>query len=58
MVENLTDVLDHGQLIVVGNNDPAFHCLPSRLKPGQYLIDMVRIPGTECLAGRYDGINW
>ena len=58
MVEEISEVLDHAQVIVVGNKDHEFDSLPTKLTPDQYLFDMVRLPGTEALAGRYDGINW
>ncbi len=57
-VENASEVLQHSQVIIIGNDDPAFHSLPARIRPDQYLIDMVRVPDRENLAGRYDGINW
>ncbi len=58
MVETLEEVLEHSEVIVIGNGDPNFHDVPSRLKPHQILIDMMRVPGVEGLADRYDGINW
>jgi GDP-mannose 6-dehydrogenase len=58
MVESPAEVLAHGDVIVVGNNDPAFHDVPSRLHPQQVLIDMVRLPKVGDLNGRYNGINW
>ncbi|MGH6930436.1 MAG: nucleotide sugar dehydrogenase [Dongiaceae bacterium] len=58
MVENISEVLEYAQVIVVGNKDQEFDSLPTRLAPDQYLVDMVRLSGTEALAGRYDGINW
>ena len=58
MVETLEEILNHGEVIVIGNSDPDFHDIPSRLKPHQILVDMVRVPGHESLGERYDGINW
>jgi GDP-mannose 6-dehydrogenase len=58
MVETLDDVLDHGQVIVLGNNDPAFEAVPAKLRADQTLVDMVRIPTGAALGGRYDGVNW
>jgi GDP-mannose 6-dehydrogenase len=58
MVETLEQVLEHGDVIVIGNGDPNFHDVPSLLKPHQILVDMVRVPGHEGLADKYDGINW
>ena len=58
MVETLEEVLEHSEVIVIGNGDPNFQDVPSRLKPDQILIDMMGVPGSEDLADRYDGINW
>jgi GDP-mannose 6-dehydrogenase len=58
MVETLDEVLEHSEVIVIGNGDPNFHDVPSRLKPDQILVDMMRVPSHEGLEGRYDGINW
>jgi GDP-mannose 6-dehydrogenase len=58
MVESPAEVLAHGDVIVVGNNDPAFHDIPSRLHSQQVLVDMVRLPKIGDLNGRYDGVNW
>lgn len=58
MVETPDDVLEHGQVIVLGNNDPAFQAVPAKLRADQTLVDMVRIPAGAALAGRYDGVNW
>jgi GDP-mannose 6-dehydrogenase len=58
MVESPAEVLAHGDVIVVGNDDPAFHDVPSRLHPQQVLIDMVRLPKVGDIDGRYYGINW
>ena len=58
LVDDLDSVLDHGAVIVVGNNDPAFQAVPARLGAGQILIDMVRLEEPLAGAGQYDGINW
>jgi GDP-mannose 6-dehydrogenase len=58
MVDSLEEALEHGEVIVVGNNDPAFHDVAGRLGPDQILIDMVRVPERAALGPRYEGINW
>ncbi len=58
MVDSIDDVLAHGKVIVIGNNDPDFHQAASRLNADQSLIDMVRVPDGGDLGDRYDGINW
>jgi GDP-mannose 6-dehydrogenase len=58
MADRMEDVLEHADVIVIGNNDGAFHDVPSRLRSDQFLIDMVRLPSRGDLGARYDGINW
>ena len=58
MVESLDEALEHGEIVVVGNNAAEFADVPARLNQNQTLIDLVRIGGTEQLGDRYDGINW
>ena len=58
MVETIEEVLEHSEVVVIGNGDPSFHDVRSRLKPDQILVDMVRVPSQEGLDDRYDGINW
>lgn len=57
--DDLDAVLAHGELVVVGNPAPEFRDVAGRLKPGQKLYDLARIPGAaERLGSRYDGVNW
>lgn len=58
MVDNPDDVIDHGEVIVIGNGDPQFRDILERLRPEQYVLDMVRVPNRGQLNGHYDGINW
>jgi GDP-mannose 6-dehydrogenase len=58
MVGSIDEVLQHGEVILVGNNDRRFHEVAGRLRPDQVLVDLVRIPHVDGLADRYDGINW
>ena len=58
MVESLDEALEHGEIVIVGNNAAEFAEVPARLNKNQTLIDLVRIGGTEQLGDRYDGINW
>jgi GDP-mannose 6-dehydrogenase len=57
-VDDVSRVLEHAEIIIIGNGDPEFHAVPATMRPDQYLIDMVRIPDGKRLADRYDGINW
>jgi GDP-mannose 6-dehydrogenase len=58
MVSGIEAVLDHGQTVVVGNNDPDFESVPQRLRDDQVLIDFVRIINHGSNNGNYDGICW
>jgi len=58
MVDGIDAVLEHGQTIVIGNNDPDFRSVLSRLREGQHLVDFVRITNGRSQNGKYDGICW
>jgi GDP-mannose 6-dehydrogenase len=58
MVTDTDAVLEHAQTVVIGNNDPEFHAIPSRLREGQRLVDLVRINGQRSGNGNYSGICW
>jgi GDP-mannose 6-dehydrogenase len=58
MTDALDEVLDHAEIVVIGNNDAAFRDVPLKLRSDQILIDMVRLPSRGDLGARYDGINW
>lgn len=57
MVTSIDEVLDFAQTIVVGNGAEEFKSVPSRLKAGQQLVDLVRI-SKEQSGEQYDGICW
>ena len=58
MVDDIADVLNHGEVIVIGNNEPLFHDLPQKLDSKQTLVDLVRVAAADDLAAGYEGINW
>ena len=58
MVDSIDAVLQHGQTIVIGNNDPDFNEALPRLSDGQVLVDFVRIAERRSEEGKYDGICW
>jgi GDP-mannose 6-dehydrogenase len=58
MVDRLDAILDHAETIVIGNKDPDFEDVPSRLREGQALVDLVRISNQRISGGQYDGICW
>jgi GDP-mannose 6-dehydrogenase len=58
MVNGIDEVLAHGQTIVIGNKDPDFSGVQKRMRPGQRLVDFVRITNDRSENGKYDGICW
>ena len=58
MVNRIDAVLDCAQTIVIGNKDPDFQIVPSRLREGQCIVDFVRITNSKSNNGKYDGICW
>lgn len=57
--DDLSAVLAHGDLAVIGNPAPEFKAVPEMLRPDQMLFDMARISGAAATLGaRYDGVNW
>jgi GDP-mannose 6-dehydrogenase len=58
MVHSAEEVLSHGETIVIGNNDPDFKSVPSKLNKNQVLVDFVRVIEGRSQDGKYDGICW
>jgi GDP-mannose 6-dehydrogenase len=58
LVESLDDALSHGEIIVIGNGDPEFRSIAPRIRPDQFVVDLVRIQDHVSLDGQYDGISW
>jgi GDP-mannose 6-dehydrogenase len=59
MREDLGEVLEHAEVVIVGNASPEFSLLPSLCRDGQTVIDLVRIDGFRQRSGiDYRGITW
>jgi len=58
MVDKVDDVLAHADTVVIGNSAPEFRDVVNRLRPGQSLLDFVRITRNPITADGYDGICW
>ena len=58
MVASIDEVLDHAGTVVIGNRDPAFQALAEHPRPGQRVIDLVRIVDRRSDGNEYDGICW
>ena len=51
-------VLEHAEVLVVGNNAPEFREALARVRPGVEVVDLVRVGSRRSKAGEYDGICW
>jgi GDP-mannose 6-dehydrogenase len=59
MVETIEAVLDHSEVIVIGNKAPEFRSILPELRDDQIAIDLVRIADGPLAAGeQYQGICW
>lgn len=58
MVDSLEDIIEHAEIIVVGNGDPEFQQIFTMKRPEQVLIDLVRLNGDMQTVEKYDGICW
>jgi GDP-mannose 6-dehydrogenase len=58
MVDGIDRVLEHAETIVIGNKDPEFKHVPSRMRDVQIVVDFVRIDSRRSEDGKYDGICW
>jgi GDP-mannose 6-dehydrogenase len=58
LVDTIEQVLDHADTVVIGNNDPEFRHVPARLRPGQSLVDLVRVDSQLRSGNAYEGVCW
>lgn len=58
MVSDLDAALEHGETIVIGNNDAEFHSILDNLDQAKVIVDLVRISEQRSQDERYDGICW
>ncbi len=59
MVDGVDEVLEHAEVVVIGNDDPEFRSAPGRLRASQTLVDFVRVADRAAMDGSaYDGICW
>jgi GDP-mannose 6-dehydrogenase len=58
MVDSIDSVLDHAETVVIGNKDPEFQDVFSRLREGQLMVDLVRVCSRRSGNGNYQGICW
>ncbi|WP_415719423.1 nucleotide sugar dehydrogenase [Maridesulfovibrio sp.] len=58
MVDDIESVLEHAETIVIGNNSPEFKDIQTLIRPGQVVVDLVRITEPSLEGGAIDGICW
>jgi GDP-mannose 6-dehydrogenase len=59
LVNDLAAVIEHGEVLIVGNASPIFQTLPQHCRKGQVVIDLARIDGlSDCASIDYHGITW
>lgn len=59
MRSDLDKLVAESDVVVVGNNSPAFRCVPAKLRPGQLMVDLVGLDGgADATRGSYEGICW
>ncbi|MFN8060118.1 MAG: nucleotide sugar dehydrogenase [Vicinamibacterales bacterium] len=59
LVPTMADAVAHGNVLIVGNAAPEFADLPSTMRQGQTIVDLVRIPALAAASGfPYHGIAW
>jgi GDP-mannose 6-dehydrogenase len=58
MRASVEEVLEHAEVLVIGNKAEEFRDITSRLRPGQKLIDLVRLFEDRTTAEAYEGICW
>lgn len=59
LVSNRDQILDHSEILVVGNNTPEFRDIANGVENGQHVIDLARVErDISRLNGNYQGICW
>jgi len=58
MRESVKDVLDHAEVLIIGNKAAEFKEIESQLRADQTVIDLVRLFDGKTSDGTYQGICW
>lgn len=58
MVSDVSEILAHSEVIVIGNGASEFRDILSKIHSGQVVVDLVRIGTGRSEPGRYEGICW
>jgi GDP-mannose 6-dehydrogenase len=58
MSNKMDEVLKHAEVLVIGNGSDEFTRINDKLRPGQILVDFVRVTSERSKPNVYDGICW
>jgi GDP-mannose 6-dehydrogenase len=58
MRDSVQEVVDFGEVVVIGNSTPEFRTIQPKLRDGQMVVDLVRAFGTKTSGGSYQGVAW
>jgi GDP-mannose 6-dehydrogenase len=58
MRETVDQVLEHAEIVVIGNAGPEFQEVRAKLRPDQKIIDLVRIGAEHKVSQQYEGLCW
>ncbi|MDB4889704.1 MAG: GDP-mannose dehydrogenase [Gemmatimonadetes bacterium] len=58
MRDSVKDVVDFGDVVVIGNGTPEFRDIQPQLRDGQLVVDLVRAFGTRTSDSSYHGVAW
>jgi GDP-mannose 6-dehydrogenase len=58
MRENISEVMNDSEVVVIGNKAAEFRRIKSQLRPGQLMLDLVRLFDERSRGDSYQGICW
>ncbi|MGZ7042881.1 MAG: UDP binding domain-containing protein, partial [Thermoanaerobaculia bacterium] len=58
MRQSVKEVVDFGDVVVIGNGTPEFREIQPMLRQGQIVVDLVRAFGTRTSDSSYQGVAW
>jgi GDP-mannose 6-dehydrogenase len=58
MCGSIAEVLEHAEVLVIGNRSEEFRQALPQLRPGQRVLDLVRIVQQAPAQGEYHGLCW
>lgn len=58
MRDSVKEVVDFGDVVVIGNGTPEFREIQPTLRDGQMVVDLVRAFGSRTSDGWYQGVAW